>query len=174
MYSSGYEKESLMCCIICSSASQPLTLYLNLFRLLFFFNNLYLNIYFNLPLSYSPILHHYQSQLVTTLTYYLAYIFSLHSSLYSRLTPFSYILNLYSRSLPVTYIFNIHLRLITTTNLIISSSSWYPLVPWNADDKRLIKEIFSIFEQNSIIRKGIYPCKEENLEENRKSPTSKF
>ena len=41
-------------------------------------------------------------------------------------------------------------------------NSLYPPVSWNADDKRLVKEIFTILEENSIIRKGIWPRKEEN------------
>ena len=41
-------------------------------------------------------------------------------------------------------------------------SSLYPPFPWNADDKRLVKEIFTILEENSTIRKGIWPRKGEN------------
>ena len=41
-------------------------------------------------------------------------------------------------------------------------NSSYPLVAWNADDKRLVKEIFMILEENSIIQKGIWPRKGEN------------
>ena len=42
------------------------------------------------------------------------------------------------------------------------SNSFYPPVAWNADDKRLVKEIFTILEENSTIRKGIWPRKGEN------------
>ena len=42
-------------------------------------------------------------------------------------------------------------------------NSLYPLVAWNADDKQLVKEIFTILEENSSIRKGIWPRKEENF-----------
>lgn len=51
-------------------------------------------------------------------------------------------------------------------------NSSYPPVAWNADDKRLVKEIFTIFEENSIIRKGIWPRKGENSGE--KSKISHF
>ena len=39
----------------------------------------------------------------------------------------------------------------------------YPPILWNADDKRLVKKIFTIFEENSTIRKGIWPRKWENF-----------
>lgn len=38
----------------------------------------------------------------------------------------------------------------------------YPPVAWNAEDKRLVKEIFTILEENSTIRKGIWPRRGEN------------
>lgn len=41
-------------------------------------------------------------------------------------------------------------------------SSLYPPVAWNADDKRLVKEIFTILKVKSTIRKGIWPRKGEN------------
>lgn len=41
-------------------------------------------------------------------------------------------------------------------------NSSYPPVAWNADDKRLVKEIFTILEENSTIRKGIWPRKGGN------------
>ena len=41
-------------------------------------------------------------------------------------------------------------------------SRLYPMVPWNVDDKGLGKEIFKILEENSTIRKGIWPRKGEN------------
>lgn len=44
----------------------------------------------------------------------------------------------------------------------MAPNSLYPPVAWNADDKRLVKEIFTILEENSSIRKGIWPRKGEN------------
>ena len=38
----------------------------------------------------------------------------------------------------------------------------YPPVAWNAKDKQLVKEIFTILEENSAIRKGIWPRRGEN------------
>ncbi len=38
----------------------------------------------------------------------------------------------------------------------------YPPVAWNAEDKRLVKEIFTILEENSTIRKGIWSQRGEN------------
>ncbi len=38
----------------------------------------------------------------------------------------------------------------------------YPPVAWNAEDKRLVKEIFTILEGNSTIRKRIWPRRGEN------------
>ena len=92
----------------------------------------------------------------------MTYIFGFYSVLHSRFTPSSYTRNLYPRPPSVTYIYNLHLRLITTTNLIMSLISLYPPVPWNADAKRLIKEIFTILEENSTIRKSIWPWQREN------------
>lgn len=54
----------------------------------------------------------------------------------------------------------------------MAPSSLYPPVAWNADDKRLVKKIFTILEENSSIRKGIWPRKGENS--GRKSKISHF
>lgn len=50
----------------------------------------------------------------------------------------------------------------------MAPNSLYPLVAWNVDDKRLVKEIFTILEKNNTIQKGIWPRKEENSEEKSK------
>ncbi|MCJ1344479.1 hypothetical protein MMC31_002682 [Peltigera leucophlebia] len=39
----------------------------------------------------------------------------------------------------------------------------YPPIAWNAEDKRLVKEIFTILEKNSTIQKGIWLHRGENF-----------
>ncbi len=48
----------------------------------------------------------------------------------------------------------------------------YPPVAWNVKDKWLIKEIFTILEENSAIQKSIWLCKGENF--GRRSKISHF
>lgn len=55
--------------------------------------------------------------------------------------------------------------LFTLTKLfdIAPKNNFYLLIAWNVEDKQLVKEIFTILKENSIIQKRIWPRKRENF-----------